>query len=156
MAESDGNETTSNPNIHIHIPTPVPVPVPEVGDSLVSRLIYLAIHEHQHQPARQEALARLQRNANKRNVDNKGRKYRLQRDAIDTDLSGNFDFECAKDTKYLINAIPNGRGFGINYRLFSVEPIELGLVTNRVALLMDSINVGPFANGRICNVSFFY
>lgn len=108
-----------------------------VGFSFVSRLMYLVLHEHQHRPARSEALARLDRNRDK-SIDK-----RLKQNTFDQGQTGNFDYECDKDTKYIISAIPNGRGFGANYRRYSVEPLLLGLVTDRVTLTMDSLGVGP-------------
>lgn len=108
-----------------------------VSESLVIRLMYLALHRHQHEPARAEAIAR---------------QYISKRSMKDTEMNifndeegqvGNFDYECNAGTKYLVTSMPSGRGFGMNFRSYGVEPLMLGLVTDRVTLLMNSIKVGP-------------
>jgi len=94
----------------------------KIEDSLVTRLMYLAIHEHQHRPARTEASIRLKSTTN--TLSNA------------TDKVGNFDFACDPETKYIVNSVPQGQGFGYIFRRFGVEPMLLGLLTNRVSLSM--------------------
>ena len=94
----------------------------KIEDSLVYRLMFLAIHEHQHRPARAEAFNRLKSTTDSlSNV---------------TGKVGNFDYECDPDTKYIVNTFPNHAGFGFIFRRYGIEPIMLGLLTNRVSLNM--------------------
>eukprot|EP00555_Chaetoceros_dichaeta_P011417 CAMPEP_0198259390 /NCGR_PEP_ID=MMETSP1447-20131203/8609_1 /TAXON_ID=420782 /ORGANISM="Chaetoceros dichaeta, Strain CCMP1751" /LENGTH=585 /DNA_ID=CAMNT_0043946779 /DNA_START=62 /DNA_END=1819 /DNA_ORIENTATION=- len=94
----------------------------KIEDSLVYRLMFLAIHEHQHRPARAEAFNRL----------------KITTDTLSnvTGKVGNFDYECDPDTKYFVNSLPNFAGFGFTFRHYGIEPIMLGLLTNRVSLNM--------------------
>ena len=117
-----------------------------IETSLVVRLMYLAMHEHQHKPARAEALAR-QQNASKQDLSSSE-----TTSGGDMDGVGNFDFECEPDTKYIVTAIPSNRGFGVGFRAFGIEPLMLGLLTNRVSLFMNSLPVGPQALQN----NFFY
>ena len=73
------------------------------------RLMYLAMHEHQHKPARAEALAR-QQYASKQDLSSSE-----TTSGGDMDGVGNFDFECEPDTKYIVTAIPSNRGFGVGF-----------------------------------------
>jgi hypothetical protein len=87
-----------------------------IDSSFIVNLMYRAIHENQHKPARAEALAR--------------RKY-------PTKNVGNFDYECDPDTKFIVFSITSGRGFGMNFRSESVEPLLFSLLMNRVAVYIQ-------------------
>lgn len=112
--------------------------------TLTKRLIYLAIHEHQHKPAKAEALARglMMQKTN----------ITINQTYIRNHGVGPFDFECDPDTKYIVTSIPSRRGFGVNFRGFGVEPIMLGLMMNRVALYINSLGFGPVSLRQ----KFFY
>ena len=93
---------------------------------LTYRLVFLAIHEHQHRPARTEAIAR---------------KYHPQNYFIQHKI-GVYDYECDPDTKYIVSDIL-GMGFGAAVRLGTMDPFFLGLVSNRVVLFINSIPSAP-------------
>lgn len=95
-----------------------------VDASFVTSLMYGVIHENQHKPARAEALAR--------------RKYPSHFSSVGT--VGNFDYECDPDTKFIVFSIPSGRGFGMNFRAYGVEPLMLGVLMERVALYIQPVN----------------
>ena len=81
------------------------------------RLMFLAIHHHQHKPAQQEAMDRLFCNNS----------------PSSSSSVGDFDYECP-GTKYLVVSIPP---FGIGFSLLTaVEVILLAIRTNRVALFI--------------------
>eukprot|EP00804_Cyclotella_cryptica_P011265 CCRYP_007761-RA/>CCRYP_007761-RA protein AED:0.11 eAED:0.11 QI:0/-1/0/1/-1/1/1/0/561 len=92
-----------------------------VDASFVTSLMYGVIHDNQHKPARTEALAR--------------RKYPSHFGALRR--VGNYDYECEPDTKFIVFSIPSGRGFGMNFRAFGVEPLMLGVLMDRVALYIQ-------------------
>ena len=105
----------------------------EVIETLASRLMFLAIHEHQFGPARLEAMARYNKDKIC-NDDNDHKKYMASLQIADV---GRFDYECP-DTKYLISNIPRD-GFGASLRVGMVDPMFIGLVTNRTVLYVTSL-----------------
>jgi hypothetical protein len=106
--------------------------------SMAMRLMYLAIHEHQHKPARAEAIARgLMMQKSDVNINQTIPSVQNQ------NVVGPFDFECDPETKYIVASIPSRRGFGSNFRGFGIEPIMLGIMMDRVALYMNSLEFGP-------------
>jgi len=112
----------------------------KVENSLVIRLMFLAIHEHQHRPARAEAFNRLKSTTDTlSNV---------------TDKVSNFDYECDPDTKYIVNTFPNSAGFGFIFRSYGIEPIMLGLLTNRVSLSMH-LKVSGHENSPLKKIFIF-
>ena len=84
------------------------------------RLTYLAIHEHQHRHARNEALSRIRCGHSHGN-----------------NSTGNFDYECP-DAKFLISNVPS-EGVGASLRYGAVSALLLGLGTDRVVLFLDSV-----------------
>jgi hypothetical protein len=88
------------------------------------RLLYLAVHDHQHRPARLETTTH-------RHSANCESKYRL----------GNFDYEC-QSAKFLIVSFYKN-GIGANLRLAAVPALMAGLSTGRVVLFVDHAVTGP-------------
>jgi len=99
--------------------------------SLSVRLMFLAIHESQHRPARAEAMARYNENGSRSNFTSN----------FASNL-GKFDFECDPGTKYIITTIPGGDGLGHAIRNYATEPLLLGLITRRVVLFFTNTSVG--------------
>lgn len=91
------------------------------------RLVYLAFHIHQHEPAWREARHRRQH-------------------CTDEDLQihhhvGNMDFECP-EAKFLV--VPLGEaGLGAVMRLTVVNALLAGMATQRVVLFVNNANAGP-------------
>jgi len=120
--------------------------------SLSVRLMFLAIHESQHRPARAEAMARYNENGSRSNFTSN----------FASNL-GKFDFECDPGTKYIITTIPGGDGLGHAIRNYATEPLLLGLITRRVVLFLPILPWGTQDSKRnfgslaaiegICSVS---
>ena len=87
------------------------------------RLIYLAIHKHQHEPALAEAKSR----ANKNPEDCEAERKRFQ--------LGPYDYECP-DTNYLVTRMWNN-GLGANMEAVAVASIMAGVATNRTVLFVN-------------------
>ncbi|GKY99736.1 hypothetical protein MPSEU_000927600 [Mayamaea pseudoterrestris] len=92
-----------------------------------TRLTFLAVHAHQHQPALPELEARRQSSC---------RQTDLQRHNI-----GPFDFECPT-AKFLVVRL-FGNGIGANMRLGAAPAYMAGLSTNRVVVFVNNASVGP-------------
>lgn len=112
----------------------------DVIKSVTFRLLYLALHDHQHKGARKEVLSR----------------YRKEESCIDdkkntnvTELEsknvGKFDFECP-DTKYIVTLIGD-IGFGAALRIGAMDPYFLGLVSDRTVLVMNTLSKDIIDNG---------
>lgn len=97
---------------------------------LAMKLTHLVIHEHQHKPAREEALSR---NCNDDKEDDGTTLKQLESANV-----GKFDFEC-KDTKYIVSML-SGAGFGASIRMSVPDPIHLGLMSDRVVLFMNELS----------------
>jgi hypothetical protein len=97
------------------------------------KLIFLALHYHQHRFAIPEAEQRfgitndMKMNQNCPSQADLSEKYGV----------GKFDYECP-DAKYLIMAL-GGNGLGANVRGGMVPAMMLGLITNRVVLFMNNV-----------------
>jgi hypothetical protein len=106
---------------------------------LAYRLVFLAIHENQFGPARNEALARysLRQQEEHRN-DDKNSSSVLEKHNV-----GVFDYECDPNTKFLVTSHNSGMGFGATTRTQAVDQIHLAVSTGRVVLFMNTIPVGP-------------
>lgn len=104
---------------------------------LAFKLVFLAIHEHQFGPARREALTRY---SDERCVDDDSRKQQLEeyKASLKNAKVGKFDFECP-DTKYLISDV-GSKGFGATMRVGMIDPMFVGLVTNRTVLYVSSFD----------------
>jgi hypothetical protein len=90
------------------------------------RLIYLAFHIHQHEPAKKEALIRYDCAPVQHN------NIRVVR---------NFDYECP-NAKFLV--VPLGEaGLGAVMRLTAVNALLAGMATNRVVMFVNNAPVGP-------------
>ena len=88
------------------------------------RLIYMAIHHHQHEPAAFEAEAR----------------QACLRDELNIPK---MDYECPS-AKFLVTNIADG-GFGASFRLGAVGAILMGIATNRVTVFVNNFSGGaPF------------
>lgn len=94
-----------------------------VDDDLY-RLMFLAIHHHQHKMAQEEAMDRLVR-------------------CHDTtwnlpDSIGVYDFECPK-AKFIVTHFPS-YGLGMSLKHTIADAILLGILTNRVVIVINSLN----------------
>jgi hypothetical protein len=94
-----------------------------VDDDLY-RLMFLAIHHHQHKMAQEEAMDRLVR-------------------CHDTtwnlpDSIGVYDFECPK-AKFIVTRFPS-YGLGMSLKHTIADAILLGILTNRVVIVINSLN----------------
>jgi len=94
---------------------------------LANRLMYLALHEHQHRPARAEARAR---SGGPPCAGAEGAAAAVPK----LEGVGRFDFECDPSTKYLVAGINMNKGLGMTLRDSAVEPFFFGLLTDRVVL----------------------
>jgi len=103
----------------------------QIRKDMAFRLIYLAIHEHQHRFARKEASHRL-------NCNNKSGKLREQ---LTTSNVGKFDYECP-DAKYIVSYMPR-MDQDATLRLGIIDLLFLGIVSNRVTLIMNNIPIKP-------------
>jgi len=94
---------------------------------LANRLMYLALHEHQHRPARAEARAR---SGGPPCAGAEGAAAAVPK----LEGVGRFDFECDPSTKYLVARVSTSNGLGMVLRDSAVEPFFFGLLTDRVVL----------------------
>jgi len=95
---------------------------------LVYKLLFLAIHENQHRPAKAEALAR----------------YGPDREtSCAPEDVGTFDFQCDPQTKYIVAGLGHNRGMGIIIKTNAVEPFLFSLMTDRV-LLWNNLSKSNF------------
>eukprot|EP00979_Chaetoceros_neogracilis_P008305 scaffold1853_cov287-Chaetoceros_neogracile.AAC.7 len=106
---------------------------------LAYRLAFLAIHENQFGPARNEALARYSlRQQEEHRSDDKNSSSFLEKHNV-----GVFDYECDPDTKFLVTSHNAGNGFGASTKAQAIDQIHLAVSTGRVVLFMNTIPVGP-------------
>jgi len=91
-----------------------------------SRLLFLAVHLHQHGPALPEARQR-----------NNSQCQQLTRDRG----IGSFDFECPKSKFLVVSFYKNG--IGANMRLAAVPALMAGLATGRIVLFVNNAPTGP-------------
>ena len=96
-----------------------------------TRLLYLAVHWHQHSPALPEAQHR-HRHANP---------HCPQQAFANSSRVGSFDYECPT-AKFLVVAFSKN-GIGANLRLVAVPALMVGLATQRVVLFVNDAPVGP-------------
>jgi len=96
---------------------------------LMFRLIFLAIHENQHQFAREEAMSRLSCKGDQ--------SFQSKLEAAQV---GKFDFECP-NAKFIVSNVPS-HGLGASIRIGLADPLFLGLLSNRVHLTPSSVSVG--------------
>jgi len=102
----------------------------EIISYLTYRLMYIAVHEHQHGPARQEALARY-------NPDPVCKTSTTEE--LETNYNvGKFDYECP-DTKFIVSVVSD-IGFGASLRVGVMDPFLLGLASNRTVLFLNTIS----------------
>jgi hypothetical protein len=93
-------------------------------DDDVYRLMFLALHHHQHRPAQKEARDRLM----------------LCPDAL-THLPVNvglYNYECPT-AKYIVTYVPS-YGLGMSLKHTVVDAMLLGIVTDRIVLVINSLN----------------
>ncbi|KAG7360163.1 hypothetical protein IV203_035262 [Nitzschia inconspicua] len=95
---------------------------------LALRLLYMAIHYHQHHPAMGEAVHRRRINLS------------CQEDLQHYQL-GSFDFEC-RNAKFLVVPMKH-RGLGAVMRNDAATALMAGISTNRVVLFINASPVGP-------------
>lgn len=97
-----------------------------------TRLAYLAVHTHQHRPARREAgvVAR-----------EDGEDPAACRGARAARGLGPLDYECG-EARFLVVRL-FGNGLGANLRLAAVPALMAGLATDRVVLIVSAAPVGP-------------
>jgi hypothetical protein len=88
------------------------------------RLLYAAIHNHQHRPALAEFRQRQNCTSN------------IQQHSI-----GSFDYECPTAKFLLVSFYKNG--IGANLRLAAVPALMAGLATDRVVLFVNDADAGP-------------
>ena len=100
---------------------------------LAFRLMFLAIHENQHRPARSEAVGRY---CHTEDDEKNGIVAASGKSSNDekNEEQGKFDFQCDPDTNYIIANIGVTNGMGMVLRENAIQPILLGLMTNRVVL----------------------
>ena len=96
------------------------------------RLIYLAIHEHQHRPARKEAAKRIE-------IYKNPGKYSEWLAHLNKSNVGRFDYEC-RDAKLLISSIGNVGGLGYEIRKASAGVLLAGFNSGRVVNFVNNIN----------------
>ena len=107
---------------------------------LAFRLSFLALHENQFGPARNEALARRQRP--RRNGASNTNSASASASVLEQNNVGVFDYECDPDTQYLVAAHSDATGFGYATKEF-MPHINLAMSTGRVLLIMNSVPYGP-------------
>ena len=103
---------------------------------LAFRLSFLALHENQFGPARNEALARRRNGTRNTNVNS------ASASILEQNNVGYFDYECDPDTQYLVAAHSDATGFGYAAKEF-MPHINLAMSTGRVLLIMNSVPYGP-------------
>jgi hypothetical protein len=91
-----------------------------------ARLVFLAIHAHQNQPALPEVQKR-----NQQHCQNEMSQHNI----------GPFDFECPTAKFLVVRLFSNG--IGANMRLAAVPAFMAGLATNRVVVFVNNAPVGP-------------
>ena len=91
-----------------------------------SRLLFLAVHLHQHGPALPEA-----RQRNNSPCQQLARIHGI----------GSFDFECPKSKFLVVSFYKNG--IGANMRLAAVPALMAGLATGRIILFVNNAPTGP-------------
>lgn len=101
---------------------------PQRIQQLALRLLYLAIHIHQHYPAFDEAQHRLNQSPQcHRQMEHYG--------------VGNFDYEC-RTAKFLVVPMKD-RGLGAVLRSDATTALMAGIATNRVVLFINNSPMGP-------------
>ena len=106
------------------------------------RLVFLALHYHQHKWAIPEAQARL---TAKKSDSASVTAYCSEEELKQHDV-GHFDYECP-DAKYLLVGLA-GVGIGANVRGCTVPAFLAGLATNRVVIFANNLPAGPNKGGR--------
>ena len=104
----------------------------EVRD-LAFRLMFLALHENQFGPAREEAIARLGLDDSCPANSNDELKSSLKDAGV-----GKLDYECPGN-KYIISSVPE-IGFGASARAGMTEAFFFGMVTGRTVLFLNSLD----------------
>ena len=101
--------------------------------TLAFRLMFLALHENQHGPARNELKSRLC--------------HATQQQPLATTTQnppiGPFDFECDPSTKYLLVPVPHHNGFGYIMKDFMSSQLLMGFFMQRVVLFVNAAPGGP-------------
>ena len=114
---------------------------------LAYRLAFLALHENQFGPARNEAMARY---AIRHDREQNNNRIDILVDTASGDSTssldqhnvGVFDYECDPGTKFLVTNFANGKGFGASSNTQGIDQIHLGMTTGRVVLFMNNIPYG--------------
>jgi len=101
--------------------------------TLAFRLMFLALHENQHGPARNELKSRLCHATQQQPLP-----ATTQNPPI-----GPFDFECDPSTKYLVVPVTHYSGFGNAVRESMRFPLAMGFVMQRVVLFVNAAPGGP-------------
>jgi hypothetical protein len=95
------------------------------------KLIYLAMHYHQHRHAKVEAAARYSRDGSQcPSADKLSKDYDV----------GIFDYECP-DAKYIVMPL-SGNGLGANVRGGMVVALLMGLISDRVVIFVNNAKEG--------------
>jgi len=102
------------------------------------RLVYMAMHYHQHHLAIQEALDRIGGSSYRR----QGRQNKHCDRALIYRGIGRFDFECP-GAKYLVISL-NENGLGANLRVVIIRGLLAGLIANRVVLFVNNSPKGHY------------
>jgi hypothetical protein len=101
------------------------------------KLIYLAMHYHQHRHAKVEAAARYSRDGS----------HCPSADKLSKDYDvGIFDYECP-DAKYIVMPL-GGNGLGANVRGGMVVALLMGLISDRVVLFVNHASEGNMYTRR--------
>ena len=101
--------------------------------TLAFRLMFLALHENQHGPARNELKSRLCHATQQQPLPATTQKPPI----------GPFDFECDPSTKYLVVPVTHYSGFGNAVRESIRFPLAMGFVMQRVVLFVNAAPGGP-------------
>jgi len=120
--------------------------------ALAYRLAFLALHENQFSPARNEAMARYsirhEQDEDQNHIlvnSTSGNSSSTQSMSfLDQYNVGVFDYECDPGTKFLVTNHANGKGFGAASNTQAIDQIHLGMTTGRVVLFMNNIPYGPW------------
>ena len=99
------------------------------------RLLYLAIHEHHHRPARAEAMRRF-------TMYKDPKRYASSLAQLRSSGVGRYDYEC-RDAKFLVGSIDSGSGIGHAIRKKSAPLLLAGLNSGRVVAFVNNINGIP-------------
>lgn len=116
----------------VHAPASTDIDDDELVRIWSTRLVYLAIHFHQHKPAIPDALAR------HRGGDPNSESCSPQELLGKHDV-GPFDYQCSDDTKYIVASL-SGVGLGANMRGGASVAILSAMNVDRVVLF---VNQGP-------------